>query len=276
MHTACLLFQNLPLHQQTKGYNHDNELCWLWAFYYLFAEERKQIILLLYDLGSCTVRFTVEWKTIEAFWPRAFAFFADGWEETLNTRFNTATPVQGCNALLETWMSPQHAKRIWTGNEDIQFGESTKTECSERVPRFLWHTDLFESSLDLIKLKSIRKFQSEEPLKFAFNHLHNHLSQIDHSGDLLFLPPADFDQFNVNVLFLTQESNWDFAYQLGSERAVSSWRMRCFGRETNCSRCTTSRVIVGQSKEWDHQEKEQVLADGGSLAALWEINGGWG
>lgn len=109
MHTACLLFQNLPLHQQTKGYNHDNELCWLWAFYYLFAEERKQIILLLYDLGSCTVRFTVEWKTIEAFWPRAFAFFADWWEETLNTRFNAATLVQGCNALLETWTRPQHA-----------------------------------------------------------------------------------------------------------------------------------------------------------------------
>lgn len=112
MHIACLLFQNLPLHQQTKGYNHDNELCWLWAFYYLFAEERKQIILLLYDLGSCTVRLTVEWKTIEALWPQAFAFFTDWWEETLNPRFNAATPVQGCtgNALLEAWMPPQHAK----------------------------------------------------------------------------------------------------------------------------------------------------------------------
>lgn len=138
MHTACLLFQNLPLHQQTKGYNHDNELCWLWAFYYLFAEERKQIILLLYDLGFCTVRFTVEWKTIKAFWLRAFAFLADWWEETLNICFNAATPVQGCSALLGAWMSPQHANTgielkldrnwkwgysIWGVNEDFMLWE---------------------------------------------------------------------------------------------------------------------------------------------------------
>ena len=48
------------------------------------------------------------------------------------------------------------------------------------------------------------------------------------------------------------------------------------GRETNCSRCTTSQVIVGKVKTESIKEKEQVLADGGSLAALWEIGGGGG
>lgn len=47
------------------------------------------------------------------------------------------------------------------------------------------------------------------------------------------------------------------------------WHTR---RETNCCQCSTSGVIVGgKSKEWEYQGKEQVLADGGSLAALWEI-----
>lgn len=50
-------------------------------------------------------------------------------------------------------------------------------------------------------------------------------------------------------LFLTERCDQIFPDQLGSQCAVGSWRMWYTRRGTNCSQCTTSRVIVrGKSR----------------------------